>query len=113
MNIFSLFASERYDLTKKITVNVDAQLVRQSYSLSDIKKGNEYMTFLKSDGTMVTADGELFKINYLFFNPRVGLNYLVDDNWTENHYNIGSSFGACSSSVPTTRYNPDRFVRIG
>ncbi len=80
-NIFSLFASEHYNLTNKLSLNLEGQIVNQTYALSNIKRGNEFSTYTTIEGkTVGQAGGELFNINYLFFNPRLGFNYLLDDN---------------------------------
>ncbi|MFH1051360.1 MAG: TonB-dependent receptor [bacterium] len=79
-NIFSIFASEYYKLNDKLTINAETQLVRQTYELGAIKQGNEYIAFLQSDGTNISSQQKLFTINYLFLNPRLGVNYLIQDN---------------------------------
>ncbi len=80
-DIFSIFASERYDLTDKLSINIEGQLVRQSYRLRDIKRGNDYISFVSIEGDTVCEDGgELFDINHWFFNPRLGFNYDIYDN---------------------------------
>ncbi|MFC2130130.1 TonB-dependent receptor [Bacteroidota bacterium] len=78
--IFSIFASEHFNLTDKLTISAEGQLVRQSYRLANIKRGNEYMEFLNQGGSMKSGEGNLFDINYIFFNPRLGFNYILEDN---------------------------------
>lgn len=103
-DIFSLFIGERYNLTDKLTVSADAQLVRQSYRLNEIKRGNEYLSFPSINGKTVGENGgDLFDINYLFFNPRFGINYLLQEN-----INLYSSL-AFTSREPRMKnlYNAD------
>jgi iron complex outermembrane recepter protein len=77
--ILSVFAAEHFDLTKKLTVSAEAQLVRQSYRLANIKKGSEYLNFLQIDGNTRICKDDMFDINHIFFNPRLGFNYRFTD----------------------------------
>lgn len=80
-DIFSLFIGERYNISDKLTISADAQLVRQTYRIANIKRGNDYMKFLSINGDTVGGNGgSLFDINYIFINPRFGLNYLLTEN---------------------------------
>jgi iron complex outermembrane receptor protein len=103
-DVFSLFIGERYNLNDRLTLSFDAQIVRQSYRLTDIKRGNEYLSFLSINGETVGANGgNLFDINYIFFNPRLGINYLLQENM-----NLYSSL-AFTSREPRMKnlYNAD------
>ncbi len=78
---FSFFARELYKLTDQMSVNVEGQLVYQSYALADVKNGTEFVQFIDNNGDLYSG-GNLFKVNYIFFNPRLGLNYNYDENNT-------------------------------
>lgn len=78
-DIFSVFGSERYYLTDKFILSGEAQLVRHSYRISDEILGGRYSQYNTVDGGTVSGDGDLFEVNYLFFNPRVGANYNFTD----------------------------------
>lgn len=78
-DIYSIFARESYQATDDITINLEAQLVRQRYGLENIKYGNDYVSFQSIDNETVTADEPLFDIIYWFINPRMGVNWNIDE----------------------------------
>jgi len=79
-NIFSGFIREKYSLNKDLSVFAEGSLVHHSYSITDEKAGNLYTTYLTTDGKTVGNGAELFNINYLFFNPKAGMNYLISED---------------------------------
>lgn len=78
-DILSLFIREQYFLSESFMLNGDVQLVRQSYRINNEKKGNNFTRYATATGTRGNG-GDLFDINYLFFNPRAGLNWNIDEN---------------------------------
>ena len=78
-DIFSFFAREKFAITNKISLFVEGSLVHHSYSISDEKAGNLNTSFLTTDGKTVGNGGELFNVNYLFFNPKIALNYMFSE----------------------------------
>ncbi len=78
-NIISAFASQQFDVTDKISINTEAQIVNHLYGIENEKAGNIYTQYNQTDGTVVGNGDRLFSINHTFFNPRVGLNYIIND----------------------------------
>lgn len=76
--ISSIYASYSRFLYDNIMINLDGQLVYHNYAIANDKAGNYYRTFQTKTGTL-TAEGKLFDIDYLFLNPRIGLDYNIND----------------------------------
>lgn len=76
---FSLFAREQLFLTDNFLITGEFQIVRQHYSILNDKQGNKFTQFLNTEGKIVGNGEALFDINYYFFNPRLGFNYLLSD----------------------------------
>lgn len=79
-DIFSVFGREQYKLTEKIIISAEAQLVRQSYGISDEKAGYQFTEYKDIEGGTVGDGGDLFDVVYWFFNPRLGANWNIDPN---------------------------------
>ncbi len=79
--ISSVYSSYQRYLTDNFSVNLDAQLVYHNYSISNDKAGNFYRTFYINNG-IKTAEGKLFDVDYLFFNPRIGLDFKLNKSNT-------------------------------
>lgn len=77
---FSIFAGERLHASEKLILSADAQLVYKRYSMYDMKRGSTYLLFQTTDGETVGKDKDIFNVEYLFFNPRIGGTYNWDDN---------------------------------
>ncbi len=79
-DIFSVFAHNMRELTPNLTLMTDVQAVRNRYAIRAEK-------FL----------GNNFSLDYFFVNPRIGLNYNIDEAW---HAYFS---GAYTSREPTLR----------
>ncbi|HYF03871.1 MAG TPA: TonB-dependent receptor [Patescibacteria group bacterium] len=79
-DIFSLFAREQYEVLKNVLLNVEGQLVYHRYAIRNERAGNNFTTYQTTSGGIVGNGDEIFNIKYLFFNPRLGVNW----NTTEN-----------------------------
>lgn len=75
----SLFARERYFLTENLLLTGEFQIVRQHYSIKNDKQGKRFTQFLDINNKIVGNGNPLFDINYYFFNPRLGFNYLISE----------------------------------
>lgn len=64
-NIFNIFANERYDVNDKLNILLEAQLAYHKYKLHNEK----YV-------------GTEFEVDNLFFNPKFGLNYKFNPNFS-------------------------------
>lgn len=80
-NIFSVFASENYNINEDLSLNAEIQLVNHTYAIENEKAGNNFTRYQTIDGSIKGNGGRIFDVNYLFFNPRFGMNY----NFNENH----------------------------
>lgn len=78
-NILSLFAREIYKLDEDKMINIEAQIVNQNYALGNEKTGYNYSEFKDINGNVVSGKGDIFNINYTFFNPRIGFNWNIDE----------------------------------
>ncbi len=79
VNNFSIFAGERYFASEKLILSADAQLVYKQYIMDNLKKGNDYLIFNRMKNNN-SNDNQLFDVNYLFFNPRIGATYNYNEN---------------------------------
>lgn len=96
-DIFSLFGREQFDLADNFILNLEAQFVMNRYSISDEKAGNKFMQYFDFNGKLVGNGSELFNIRYFFFNPRIGINWNIDES--SNAY----AFIAYTSREPRMR----------
>jgi iron complex outermembrane recepter protein len=97
-NIFSVFAREILELSDKLNLSIETQVVNHIYAIENEKAGNSYVTYTNIKGnTAGGKDKELFNVGYIFFNPRIGANYKIDEMM--NIY----SFAAYTSREPRMR----------
>lgn len=80
VDIYSIFLKKIINFNEKLNINLDGQLVYKNYILSNEKYGNNYKTYYDKDGNSFSAEGKLFEVPYLFFNPKLGANYKIDNN---------------------------------
>jgi iron complex outermembrane receptor protein len=78
--ILSAFARESYKLNEMLTIHAGGQLVYHNYTKANEKVGGEFSRYQVGENLFQSGDGNLFSIDYLFFNPRLGINLLLDDN---------------------------------
>lgn len=79
-NITSVFAREQYRNSENITTTIEAQLVSSVYAISNERAGNIFTQYTTTDNTTIGNGNELFRVNYLFLNPRAGVNWRIDEN---------------------------------
>ena len=79
-DIFSVFARENYNFTENLSLNLEGQLTYNSYSINNEKLGNFNTLYRTFDGKVVGNGGDIFSVNYLFFNPKLGMNYLLNNS---------------------------------
>lgn len=78
-DIMSIFARQQKEIYKDLLMSVDLQFVRHSYVFTNEKHGGKFTTYNTINGGIVGNGDDLFNINYLFVNPRFGLNYNFDE----------------------------------
>lgn len=78
-NIYSIFSNFNYLFNDNLALLIEGQLVYNNYSIDNERRGNIYTTYRTIDGKIIGNGGDLFNINYLFFNPKIGLNYNFND----------------------------------
>lgn len=91
--ISSIYGSYSREILNNIALNIDGQLVYHNYAIHNDKAGNFYRIFHTNIGTK-SAQGKLFDIDYLFFNPKIGLDYNL------NNQNKLFAFVALTSREP-------------
>ncbi|MEJ5285618.1 MAG: TonB-dependent receptor [Bacteroidota bacterium] len=77
-DIFSIFARETIKPNDDLSISLESQLTYQRYALKNEKARNKPVYFKDINGNIV-GDNYLFDIKYLFLNPRLGVNYKVND----------------------------------
>ncbi|MES2765190.1 MAG: TonB-dependent receptor [Bacteroidota bacterium] len=79
-DIFSFFAREQYEVLKDVLVNAEAQIIRHSYRIRNEKAGNNFTNYQIMTGGNIGNGDELFDVNFLFINPRLGVNWNATEN---------------------------------
>lgn len=74
-DIFSAFARNQYNINEDLMVSGEAQLVYHSYRIANDKLAGTVNPYQNADGTAVSGTDNLFNVEYLFLNPRVGINW--------------------------------------
>lgn len=77
--VLSAFARESYQLNDMITLQAGGQLVYNYYGRGEEKLGGEFREYETVDGR-IRAENNLFNIDYIFFNPRLGALFNIDEN---------------------------------
>jgi len=78
-DIFSAFARHSQDITDNFSIIGDLSVVNHTYIINNEKAGNIYTQYTTMDGGTVGNGNDLFDIKYLFVNPRLSLNYNIND----------------------------------
>lgn len=108
-NIFSIFARENYNFTDKFSLNLEGQLIYNLYAIENEKLGNFYTQYKTIDGGLTGNGNEIFKVDYLFFNPKMGVNYLFNNSmnayflltYTTREPNMSALYNASESFLGT------------
>lgn len=79
-DIFSAFARDRYEIANGLDIIGEIQFNRNSYAIRGEKAGNLFTEYATTEGTRVGNGGEIFRVNFLSINPKLALNYLINDN---------------------------------
>lgn len=83
-DIYSLWFREVFNASRELTLSADLQVTYNRYGMTNVFLGNNPVEYASQNG-IVSGAGEIFSVDYVFVNPRVGANYKVDDNlnvWT-------------------------------
>jgi iron complex outermembrane receptor protein len=81
VDVYSLFAREMYDVNDKFSINMEGQLVYKKFRFMNEMYGNNFAEYYNQNNQLISAEGVLFEVPYLFFNPKLGLNYKIDKLW--------------------------------
>jgi iron complex outermembrane receptor protein len=79
-NIFSAFIREQWKASSDLLITAEAQVVHHVYGIENEKAGNKFLSYFNQDGSIAGNGGRLFTVPYVFFNPRIGANYTIDDH---------------------------------
>jgi iron complex outermembrane receptor protein len=77
--ILSAFAREEYQVSDRLMLQGELQVVHHRYGIEQEKAGNTFTSYRSSNGTMIGNGDQLFSINYLFANPRIGMHYALNE----------------------------------
>ncbi|MBU3741927.1 MAG: TonB-dependent receptor [Candidatus Kapabacteria bacterium] len=77
--IMSAFARQMWQLTDDVSLNTELQVVRHTYGIEQERQRGVYTTYLTTKGDTVGNGGELFDVQYIFANPRLGVNWNIDE----------------------------------
>lgn len=77
--ILSAFAREEYQVSDRLMLQGELQVVHHQYGIEQEKAGNILTSYRSSNGTMIGNGDQLFSINYLFANPRIGMHYALNE----------------------------------
>ena len=102
-DMYSGFIREQYSLNSDIILSADIRFDYKKYYLKNEKKGNEFKSYLQTNGEVQSTKGTFLEEDYFFINPRFGINWNIDEE-----INIFSSF-AITNREPRRAdlYNPD------
>ncbi|MCX6154831.1 MAG: TonB-dependent receptor [Candidatus Kapabacteria bacterium] len=110
-DIYSAFVRMNYELNKDITLFGDVQLVSSKYRIKHERAGNINVEYKNMENKSVGINSQLFDLNYLFPNERIGLNWILDkhlnafamlaNTWREPRMgNLYAADGAFSGTTP-------------
>ncbi len=78
-DIYSVFVREQYALSNKLLFHSELQLVHHSYRIANEQAGGQFVNYTDIENNIVGGNGQLFDVRYTFLNPRIGLNYNIND----------------------------------
>lgn len=78
-SIMSAFARQLWNLSDDLTLNTELQVVRHTYGVEDERRNGVFTSYLTTSGDTVGNGAALFDVQYVFANPRLGLNWNIDD----------------------------------
>lgn len=74
-DILSVFARNQYNINDDLMVSGETQLVYHSYRIANDMLAGSINPYQNADGIAVSGSNDLFNVEYLFLNPRVGINW--------------------------------------
>lgn len=78
-NIFSLFVRNEHNLSENLILTAELQSVYHTYAIKNEKAGYVYTKYVNVKGDTVGFGSKLFDIHYFFVNPRIGVNYNINE----------------------------------
>ena len=96
-DIYSAYIREQYNLNDKLMLYGELQGTSQRYAIDREKAGNHYTQYNTINNGTVGNGNLIFDLNYLFLNPRLGVNYQINEN------NRVYSFAAITNREPRMR----------
>ncbi|GAB5466679.1 MAG: TonB-dependent receptor [Candidatus Kapaibacteriales bacterium] len=82
--ILSGFVRESYQLTEMINLQAGGQLVYNNYRRGNERLGGEFTRYQVGENLFQSGEFDIFSIDYLFFNPRLGAMFNFDENQSGN-----------------------------
>lgn len=78
-DIYSAFIREQYEVSKDLLFHSELQLVHHSYRIANERAGGNFVNYTDISNNQVGGNGQLFDVRYTFLNPRIGLNYNINE----------------------------------
>ncbi len=78
-DIYSLWLREVYEASRELTLSADLQVTYNRYGMTDVYLGTSPVEYQSANNGVVSGSGELFSVDYVFVNPRLGANYKLTD----------------------------------
>lgn len=77
--IFSAFAREQYRISDATLLTLEGQVVHNEFTIGNEKAGGKFTEYRGINGEIISGNGDVFTVNYLFFNPRIGITQTLSD----------------------------------
>mgnify|MGYP000990761978 CR=1 FL=1 len=79
-DILSFFIKDNFKINEKFSIFGDIQVVNHSFRIGNETFGGNPVSYYNENSEKVGENNILFDINYVFFNPRLGVNYKLNKN---------------------------------
>jgi iron complex outermembrane receptor protein len=79
-DIASVYGRIQHPVADNVILHAEAQLVHQRYGLRDEWQRGQRVSYATTDGGVSGNGGDVFDVNYLFFNPRIGALWTIDEH---------------------------------
>jgi len=77
--IQSAFGRQMWEISQSVTLNTELQIVHHRYGITQEQQLGVAPSYETVGGMVVGNGGDVFSLHYVFANPRLGLNWNVDE----------------------------------
>lgn len=78
-DIQSAFGRQLWQLSDNVTLNTELQVVHHRYSITNERQLGVSPSYETVGGTVAGNGGDVFNVHYVFANPRLGVNWNIDE----------------------------------